>query len=50
MNYRIGFNACQELAESENTLEIDEAMRIVNNIYPILRRQLKRLEALKVQR
>ena len=44
MNERIGFRLCRVLLEAENTCELNEAMRIVNNMYPILLEHLEVLE------
>jgi len=44
VNYKQGFDIMQILLSCESVEEIDEAVRVVNNAYPVLRDQLEVLE------
>lgn len=47
---RIGFDCSQVLLKCNSTAELDEAMRVVNNIYRIYRDRLVVLECMKLNR
>ena len=46
MSY-LGFKITQVLLEADNPEELDEAIRVVNNCYPVLRGQLEILNQVR---
>ena len=47
MNERLGFKLAQIMMEADTVQEIDQAMAVVNNMYPIIRERLEVLEEIK---
>jgi len=47
MNEKIGFEIMQQMMVADTVAELDEAVRIVNNAYPILRERLSVMELIK---
>lgn len=47
MNEKIGFDCSQVLMQCNTVMELDEAMRIVNNMYKILREHLEVIDEIK---
>lgn len=49
MNRKLGFDAVQVLINAETVAELDEAIRVVNNSYSILRDHLMVFEELRLK-
>ena len=47
INPRIGFRAIQVLSEAESVAELDFAISVINNGYPVIRGQIEIMECIR---
>ena len=47
MNHRIGFDAVEVLSNARTVAELDYAVSVINNAYPIIRGQFEIMEVIQ---